>query len=73
MFYTMVSSVYQGVLTIRDDVTISIMYYMLGAAINNVLFDGNHRNDNNTSTSSSSLSDTAAYVIYPWLQHKYSP
>ena len=48
-------------------------YCMLGAAMNNVFSDGNHKNDNTTNTTFSSLSDAAAYVIFPWVQHKYSP
>ena len=38
---------------------------MSGVAMNNVLFDGNHTNDNNTTAPSSSLWAGAAAVAYP--------
>jgi len=40
---------------------------MSGAAMNNLLSNGNHTNDNNTSTPYSTLSAAAAAVAYLWI------
>ena len=55
--------------TIRDDV-MSFRHCMPGA-MNNVSSNGTHPNDDNTTTSSSSLTDAVA-VASPWVQHMYS-
>ena len=49
-------------------------YCMSGAAINNVLSNGNHTNDNNTSIPSSFLSVVAVTVAValPWVQCVYA-
>ena len=48
------------------------MMMCMPGTMNNVLSDGNHTNDNNTTISSSSLSDAAATVDYQWVRHVYS-
>ena len=41
--------------------------YCMPSVMNNVLFNGTHANDNNTTTSSSSLTDAVA-VASPWVR-----
>ena len=65
---------------------LSVQYCMSGAAMNNVLSNGNHTSDNNSSKPSSSLSDATATatatatadadatvsIASPWVQRVYS-
>ena len=61
-----------SVTTIRDDV-MSLSVLCMSGAMNNVLSNGNHTNDNNTIASSSALSAAAAVTVAsPWVQLKYS-
>ena len=60
------------VTTIRDDV-MSLSVLCISGAMNNVLSNGNHTNDNNTIASSSSLTNAAAVAVAsPWVRRMYS-
>ena len=61
----------------RPFMTMSCCYqYCMSGVMNNVLYNGNHTNDINTTTSSTSLLNAAvaaiATVTSPWAGHMYS-
>ena len=57
---------------IRDDVIMACRYqYYMPGAMNKILSNGTHPNDNNTTIYLSSPLDGVAAGAYPWIQRVY--